>query len=213
VAIYTVVVGGYIALGWEEFKAVKAASEGHGPSPLTTTSVIMWVAGGYAVLALAFLLYAIASAWYRARMINHFASCTRFEQMHFRGGLQARGLIYIAVTNFFIRLGGSLIFLVPSVLFAAWAYAVLNGMEPVGDIEKWDKMVRSLLGMLVALCLLLALFGYGLFSPVTEARTTGYLVERIHMDGTASLDDIAQGAQQDIKTGEGLAEAFDIDAF
>ncbi len=53
----------------------------------------------------------------------------------------------------------------------------------------------------------------GLFGPIIQARTARYLVENLSIDGLVPLAAIAQGADQGIKRGEGLAQAFDVDAF
>ncbi len=110
--------------------------------------------------ALAYLLYAIVSAWYRAHQTNYFAGHTHFEGANFRGSLTARGLIWIAVTNFLIMVGS-----------------------------------------------------VGLLAPVVMARSARYFVENIAIDGTVPLASVSQGADQGMTRGEGLAQAFDFDAF
>ena len=60
---------------------------------------------------------------------------------------------------------------------------------------------------------LLVMLSFGLLAPVAQARTAGYLVSHMAIDGTVPLESIAQGAHQDIRIGEGLAQAFDVDAF
>jgi len=181
---------------------------------MPTVGIVVILALIYGSLILAWLLYAIASAWYRARMINHFAACTMFDNLEFAGTLQARGLIYVAVTNFFIRLAGSVLFLFIGLALAVWAYAAMSGFQPPDiDPEKWDKAIRGVTVLLTIGVLLFALSGFSLFTPITQARRTGYLIDHIATRGTVALSDIMQGAKQDIKLGEGLAEAFDIDAF
>lgn len=60
---------------------------------------------------------------------------------------------------------------------------------------------------------LLVFFTLGLLAPVAKARTAGYLVSNMALDGNVPVEAIAQGAAQDIRRGEGLAQAFDVDAF
>lgn len=60
---------------------------------------------------------------------------------------------------------------------------------------------------------LLVILSLGLLAPVAKARAAGYLVSHMAIDGSVPLAAIAQGAHQDIRTGEGLAQAFDVDAF
>ncbi len=212
ILIYLAVMMSLGALMFPSLQEIQLLSERGAQVPtMTLVKILATVYGG---LIIAFLLYSIASAWYRARMINHFASCTKFENLKFSGSLQARGLVYMAVTNFFIRLTGSLIFLVIGIILAFWAYGALSGMSPPDvDPLEWDKTVRGITVALATGTLLFAMAGFVLFAPVTEARNSGYLINRISIDGTAALAEIEQGAKQDIKLGEGLAEAFDIDAF
>lgn len=60
---------------------------------------------------------------------------------------------------------------------------------------------------------LIAILSLGILSPVIQARTMRYIIQRMGFVGTPDFSAIAQAAEQDIQTGEGLAQAFDIDAF
>ena len=60
---------------------------------------------------------------------------------------------------------------------------------------------------------LIAILSLGILSPVIQARTMRYIIQRMGFVGTPDFSAIAQAAEQDIHTGEGLAQAFDIDAF
>jgi len=59
--------------------------------------------------------------------------------------------------------------------------------------------------------LLLSIFTLTILSPVAEARVARYLVRRMTVTGTVDFAGIVQSAQTLSKTGEGLAEAFDVD--
>lgn len=61
--------------------------------------------------------------------------------------------------------------------------------------------------------LLITIFSLGILSPVVQARTMRYVIQRMGFVGSPHFAEIAQGAEQDISRGEGLAQAFDIDAF
>jgi uncharacterized membrane protein YjgN (DUF898 family) len=61
--------------------------------------------------------------------------------------------------------------------------------------------------------ILMVIFTLGLLIPVAQARAARYLVENLEIAGAVSLGEIAQGADQGIRRGEGLAQAFDVDAF
>lgn len=60
---------------------------------------------------------------------------------------------------------------------------------------------------------LMVLLSLGVLMPVAQARTARYLVETLSIDGTVRLDEILQGAPARTGAGEGLAQAFDLDAF
>lgn len=160
----------------------------------------------YGLIAVGFLLYAIISAWYRARMINYFASCTHYHGLKFRGTAQARGLIYIAVTNFIIRLLGSILVLVVA---AAVIGLVLFALLPQLGTEGTLPILQGLTPAIV----ILAILSFSLFAPITQSRNTGYLIEHLQIEGETSLSDISQATTQQIQTGEGLAQAFDVDGF
>jgi uncharacterized membrane protein YjgN (DUF898 family) len=60
---------------------------------------------------------------------------------------------------------------------------------------------------------LLSLFTLGILKPVAEARAARYIVDRMTTEGMLDVAAIAQSQAALDKSGEGLAEAFDIDAF
>ncbi len=113
-----------------------------------------------AVAALAYILYAIVSAWYRARQINHFAAHTHFDAATFASSVTGGGLMWIAVSN-----------------------------------------------------ILIVILSLGLLGPIAQARSTRYLVERLRIEGPVRLEQISQSADHGPRRGEGLAQAFDVDAF
>lgn len=61
--------------------------------------------------------------------------------------------------------------------------------------------------------MLISLFSLGILSPVTQARMMRYVIQNMGFVGSPPFSEIAQAAEQDIRRGEGLAQAFDIDAF
>lgn len=118
------------------------------------------VVGIMAVVAIAYVLYMVMSAWYRARQINHFAAHTHFDAATFKSSVTGRGLMWISLSNFLI-------------------------------------VVLSL----------------GLLSPIAQARSARYLIQRLRIEGPVRLDAISQGTAISPQRGEGLAQAFDVDAF
>lgn len=53
----------------------------------------------------------------------------------------------------------------------------------------------------------------GILAPIAQARLARYMVDTLEVTGTVRLADITQAAEQNIRYGEGLAQAFDVDAF
>jgi len=66
---------------------------------------------------------------------------------------------------------------------------------------------------LVASNYLIRLLSLGVLTPVTEARSMRYIVERLTIEGDVDWPAVAQNPAALMKRGEGLAEAFDVDAF
>ena len=60
---------------------------------------------------------------------------------------------------------------------------------------------------------LMRLFTLGVLSPVAEARSIRYIVERLSIEGPIPWTHIAQNPDALLKRGEGLAEALNVDAF
>lgn len=111
-------------------------------------------------LAIAYLLYGVVAAWYRAKVINHFAAHTHFETARLVGTASAAGLVWLAVSNALIVIGT-----------------------------------------------------VGILAPVAQARATRYLVDHLTIAGDIDLAAIRQAPDDGETRGEGLAQAFDIDAF
>ncbi len=133
------------------------AAHESGRPPLITAMDAVTV---FAILFVFLLLLGIVGAWYRAKVINHFAAHTHFEGATFRGTATARGLIWLAISNF-----------------------------------------------------LISILSLGILAPIAQMRSARYQVQNLKIDGAVPLAAIAQGAAASGKYGEGLAQAFDFDAF
>lgn len=157
------------------------------------------------VVILAGFLFALVSAWYQARVTNHFARHTHFESATFRGSLTARGLIWLAVTNMLILVAGAVMILA----LLALVGLPLVGLD-IGALRQVDmRPAVQALGIALPVVVILA---FGLLMPIVQARSMRYVIQNLTIEGTAPLGQIMQAAQQDITYGEGLAEAFDVDA-
>lgn len=199
ITLYVAIVGGIAAV--VGLKAHRAQQLG---VPYMPSAMDIAVIAGISIIAL--FLFALVGAWYQARVTNHFANHTHFANATFRGNLTAGGLIWLSLTNLLILLAGA------ALVFAVAAAVVL----PFVGIDFQDfRMVQStsalqVVGTVVPIILLLSL---GLLAPIVQARSLGYMIRHMSIEGTAPLADIIQAAGPDVKFGEGLAEAFDVDAF
>jgi len=60
---------------------------------------------------------------------------------------------------------------------------------------------------------LLRILSLGFLSPIADARAMRYIVDRLSIDGPIAWPQIGQNPDVLLKSGEGLAEAFNVDAF
>ena len=156
------------------------------------------------VLVAAGFLFALFSAWYQARIINHFAHHTHFENARFAGRLTALGLIWLTISNYLILLAGALLTAGVVIGLAAPFVDFNNLRAPEG---------RAVTQVMFTILPLLIIMGFTLFGPIVQARVAGYIVRNLAIKGTAPLSEIEQASGSDVRYGEGLAEAFDVDAF
>lgn len=153
----------------------------------------------------AILVFAVTGAWYQARMTNHFANHTHFESATFRGNQTAGGLMWLSLTNLLILFAGALMVLV----LVALVLLPFIGL----DVQELTRVntTAGLQTAAIALPLTLVL-SLGLLMPIVQARSLRYMVQHLSIEGSAPLAHIMQSSGPDVKFGEGLAEAFDVDA-
>jgi uncharacterized membrane protein YjgN (DUF898 family) len=60
---------------------------------------------------------------------------------------------------------------------------------------------------------LIRVLSLGFLSPIAEARATRYIVDRLSLAGPIAWPEVGQNPDVLLKSGEGLAEAFNVDAF
>ena len=66
---------------------------------------------------------------------------------------------------------------------------------------------------LVASNYLIRTLSLTILSPIAEARATRYIVDRLSLEGPLEWQTVEQNPDALLKSGEGLAEAFNVDAF
>jgi uncharacterized membrane protein YjgN (DUF898 family) len=60
---------------------------------------------------------------------------------------------------------------------------------------------------------LIVISSLGILMPIAQVRAARYFVQNLQIEGNVSFDAIAQAAADGVTQGEGLAQAFDFDAF
>ncbi len=196
-----VLVFALLAIGGSLIDFPNLPAEGEARDPQMSTETLKTLGIIYLLMGVGFLIYYLLSAFYRAFQFNHFAAHTHYEGATFHGTATGRGLVWVAIGNFFIWLGG----LVVGVAFFGFVGSI--GHYGMG-LPLEDPMARIFL--IVGIVLLAA--SASLFQPIIQARTNGYFARNLAINGRIDVAAIQQGAEQNIRRGEGLAEAFDIDA-
>lgn len=123
-------------------------------------------------------------------------------------GTRAQGLWIVA-----ILIGAFLVFSVLSSWYQA-RKLVLFARYTSFDQGRFRLDVNGLglIGLLVT-NLLITVVSLTILSPVVQARTLKYFVDRMAIDGSIDFAKVAQSRAALGQGGEGLAQAFDVDAF
>lgn len=103
-----------------------------------------------------------------------------------------------------------------AVLWTTYTAAEMNLFADYTSFEnanfRFDATVPSLIGLWLG-NLLIMIFTLGIGQPYVMQRMVRYLCDRLSVDGTVNVAAIQQSTATVDKRGEGLVEAFDIDAF
>lgn len=121
------------------------------------------------------------------------------------------------MTDFAVIFGSLLVVGVLLGIIGAWYQSrVINHFAAHTHYEGATFRADTTAGGLIWLGIsnfLIVILTLGILGPVATARTARYLVEHMALDGEIDVAAITQGADQGLRTGEGLAQAFDVDAF
>ena len=120
-------------------------------------------------------------------------------------------------TIYFQLLGALLIFgLIMAMLFSWYSskyynYVAQNTLFSNGNFAL-TTTGRGLIWLTVS-NFFMVLLSLGILGPVAAARVFGYFTRNLSFEGTVDVAAIEQSQERLSRTGEGLAEGFDIDAF
>ncbi len=122
-------------------------------------------------------------------------------------------LLYILAFVFIVL---PIVFVVSGLLWVVYKAAELRyfaDCTTFGDLQfRLDATVWSLITLTLG-NILIMIFTLGIGRPFIQRRLMRYVVARLETNGTVDIAAIQQSQQQLDSTGEGLAEAFDIDGF
>ena len=197
-----VVIGPIAAIGMRlgpQIQAAQAVGIKYVPSPTDLGFVV-------GAVLLAIVGWSIVSAWYNARMINHFANSTHIEGASLSGRVRASGLIWLIITNFLIAVLGMI--LIGAIILGL---AIAFGLASMEAFDAAPEQVRQMIIVASTSAIVLSfVLGATLFYPVVFGRTTGFVVRHLALTGTLPLNEILQSSAPEGGS-EGLAQAFDID--
>jgi uncharacterized membrane protein YjgN (DUF898 family) len=124
------------------------------------------------------------------------------------------------------RLGGATVAMCVGVVFLAllafvmirawYTTRVLNYFASETQLQGTPFTLTASVGSYVWLTAsnyVIRVLSLGFLSPIAEARAMRYIVDRLSIDGPIAFEQIGQNPDALLKRGEGLAEAFNVDAF
>lgn len=195
---------------WIAPKAMRAQQEGQQYAGDASDVVVVALS-----IAAAIVAYLLLSAWYRSQVLNHFAAHTRLEGVAAEGAkfsatTSAWGFTWVGLTNLLLTLLGV-------VVIGAAVYALVAPFLPWDQLANLTEMEKEQREQVISLFMMPVVIAFGagylLFAPITQARSMGYIVRNLGLEGSIDVAQIEQSQGADIKFGEGLAGAFDVDAF
>jgi uncharacterized membrane protein YjgN (DUF898 family) len=123
-------------------------------------------------------------------------------------------LEHIALILIIGAIGGFMLF---SVVYSlTWAFYVAREMSIFASYTTIDQarfQLNATGGSLILLILgnlLLVIFTLGIATPIAQQRLVRYLCDRLTVHGTVDINAIMQSREALARTGEGLADAFDV---
>jgi uncharacterized membrane protein YjgN (DUF898 family) len=171
-------------------------------SALYARFILRWIG----VAALLFAVPAAIYGWLGAERMGAFVGDAEGAEVTPFSGREIAGIVVILFV-------ASMLY---SVLTAWYKALELNyfalSTRYSGEQFKLNVTARGLI-WLVLTNAPMTLLSLGILRPVAQARTAKYIVENLALVGPIDFATIAQSAAARSKTGEGLAQAFDVDAF
>ena len=160
--------------------------------------VLLWLS--------ALIIMGLITAWYRAFQLNHFARHTHLDGATFNLQASGKGIMWLLFSNWLISVLGALAGL--AIGFAAVFGLGLMPAPPEAGAAPPEPGLLPILLLFAPIALMTTLA-----TTFAQFRSARYFLSRLKLDGAVDLDAIRQSALTGPKRGEGLAQAFDLDAF
>jgi uncharacterized membrane protein YjgN (DUF898 family) len=106
-----------------------------------------------------------------------------------------------------------LIYLIMSAWYRAQTFNYFAANTTYEGVQFKGTMRAPSLAWISATNYLMVLLTLGLLAPVAQMRSARYMVQNVKFTGPVDFDPIAQAAADEARLGEGMAQAFDVDAF
>jgi uncharacterized membrane protein YjgN (DUF898 family) len=188
-----------------------------------TISPASAIIDGLLVLAfylVAGLLIGLITSWYRAAKMNYFASSTHYEGATFSASATGGGVLWLTFSNWLLSTFAILLAVFVGIALA-YAFGVMpepaavqpvaaEGAEAIPQAPITDPVKMLLFYALIALPATVLGTAALTFAQLRSAR---YWMSRLKLNGPVPVTAISQSADAGLRRGEGLAQAFDVDAF
>ncbi|KAB2848993.1 MAG: DUF898 domain-containing protein [Hyphomicrobiaceae bacterium] len=170
-------------------------------------SALQWALIGLAAFGWV-VLTVIMYFYYQARQLNIFATSTYYDGGRFRGTATTFGLLWVWLGNQLIWLANILVFLIP---LGIVAYFYSGSSEQTMRAFENNQNLQAT--VIFALLIFISIVSQ-VTRPVMLARSWAYFFNHLAFDGGIDLNKLTTSSEEaDGKTGEGLAQAFDVDVF
>lgn len=154
------------------------------------------------------VLTVIMYFYYQAKQLNIFAASTYYDGGRFRGTATTFGLMWVWLGNQLIWLSNLVVFAVP-VGIGVYLYSG-SSQQTMRVFENNPNLQATVIFSLLLFVSIVA----QVTRPVLLARAWAYFFNHLAFDGGIDLSKLTTTNEEaDGKTGEGLAQAFDVDVF
>jgi len=176
--------------------------------PLYPTYALCWFLSLIAVVFFIFLFGAEVTALFGPEVQNVFSEIGKPDVEPTAEQIWTAGTVIIILVVSFVAM-----FLVIPMLWAIYSAKELSTFANYTSASSATFKLNATAGSLISLVivnLLILIFTLGIGRPFIQQRLIRYMCDRMEVIGTVDVDRIAQSQATMGRTGEGLADAFDL---